>query len=147
MQLRYIVDVTVDPTGIGGRPSSVVGDEIQSNLESVEYVLSCDVQPSPRSTAMNATAETAQPTESRKGKAYRLPHQGNINATVFQNHGQNGVFYTADIQRSYLEGEGENAVRRYTHSLKPSDMPDVIKQAEAVQQKIAELTQAQGHSR
>ena len=61
MQLRYTVDVTVDPSEIDGLPSEVVGDEIKSNLESVDYVRSYDVQPSPRSSQM--PTEQHEPTE------------------------------------------------------------------------------------
>src|SRR5688572_8833888 len=122
MQLRYTVDVTVDPNAIeDGLPGKVVRDEIASNLEGQKYVRGCYVQPSPRSTAMEATAtETQTESPSQKGKAHRLPHQGNVNATVFENHGANGTFYTADIQRSYVVGEGENAERKYTRSFKAS---------------------------
>ncbi len=88
------------------------------------------------------TAEAA-PATGTKGKAHRLPYQGSVNATVFENHGANGRFFTVDLQRSYMDGE----TRKYTHSFKPTDMPDVIKQAAAVQEKIAELTQAQGQAR
>jgi hypothetical protein len=66
-------------------------------------------QPTEHRHGTNATDQTTESTS--KGKAHRLAHQGNINATVFENHGANGTFYTVDIQRSYLVGEGENAER------------------------------------
>jgi hypothetical protein len=44
MQLRYIVDVTLDPTSLEeGLPERVVRDEIASNLEGLKYVHGCYV--------------------------------------------------------------------------------------------------------
>ena len=36
---------------------------------------------------------------------------------------------------------------KFTHSFKPTDMDDVMKQAAAVQEKVKEPTRAQGQSR
>ena len=51
------------------------------------------------------------------------------------------------MQRSYLQGEGESAERKYTDSFKPTDMDDVIMQALAVQAKVKERQEVQGQSR
>src|SRR5690554_1525954 len=60
MQLRYTVDVTVDPNGIeDGLPERIVRDEIASNLEGQKYVRGCYVQPSQRSTDMGSTQRAA----------------------------------------------------------------------------------------
>lgn len=156
MHLRYIVDVEIDLTAVSGLPEKVVRDEIASNLESVDYVRGCYVRPSSGietnqgSTAMEDTANT-QPTESaepRKGRVVaRMPREGNVHATIFENIGANGPFLTADYQSSYVTGEGDNQKRHYTHSFKATDGADLGKQVEATTAKMRELQQAQGQSR
>jgi len=47
---------------------------------------------------------------------------------------------------AYLVGESENAKRKYTHAFKITDMPDVVTQAAAIQEKVKELTAAQGQA-
>lgn len=84
-----------------------------------------------------SAAESSTDTPTR-GKPLRLPRQGNVHATIFENISQNGPFFTVDLQRRYVDAE-EKA--HFTHSFKPTDMADVMKQAAAVQEKIAELTQ------
>lgn len=80
--------------------------------------------------------DAEQPATSR-GKVHRLTPIGNVNATVFENIGANGPFHTVDFQRSYKDADDK---RHYTHSFKPTDMPDLVKQVEAAQQKLAELS-------
>lgn len=63
--------------------------------------------------------------------------------TVLSRLAQNTI--ASPILCDALDMDGET--RKCTHSFKPTDMPDVIEQAAAVQEKVAKLTKAQGQAR
>ena len=77
---------------------------------------------------MTDIAETTeQPTEAAeasmppRGKPHRLPRRGSVHATVFENLGTNGTFYTVNLEHWYNDGE----TWKYNRSFKVTDMADV----------------------
>jgi hypothetical protein len=79
-----------------------------------------------------------------RSKAHCMPRQGNLHATIFENRGPSGSYHTVDSQRRHMDKDEKPHV---THSFKPTDMHDLLRQTAAVEERLKELAQARSRSR
>ena len=92
-------------------------------------------------TAEQTTEAAESSPDTANGKRHRMPRQGNVHATIFENHGANGAFYSASFQPATSTRR-----TRATHEPLQVDRHRRPRQAGSrLQQKIAELSQ--GRSR